>query len=150
LSRPPLKGSQLVVDQTGCGRPVVDLIKAAKLEAKLVPVTITAGLSESHSSDGWHVAKVILISGVQVLLQERRLRFAASLPETPTLVKELQSYRVRVTPAANETFNAREGQHDDLLLAVCLAVWAGQRLAPASRPVLDQTPGAATGNPTLW
>jgi len=27
----------------------------------------------------------------------------------------------------NETFNAREGEHDDLILALALAAWRGER-----------------------
>ena len=45
---------------------------------------------------------------------------------------------MKITAAANETFEARhEGRHDDLVLAVALAVWAGERFlggAAWSRP----------------
>ncbi len=38
------------------------------------------------------------------------------------------SFQVTVTKAANETFAARsERDHDDLLLAVALAAWWGER-----------------------
>ena len=33
----------LVVDYTGCGRPVFDMLVAAELDCTLVPVTITGG-----------------------------------------------------------------------------------------------------------
>jgi hypothetical protein len=47
---------------------------------------------------------------------------------TDTLVRELEDYRVKITPAADETFNAREGAHDDLSLALALAVWVGEQI----------------------
>jgi hypothetical protein len=82
------------------------------------------------------VAKTVLIAGVQVVMQQARMKFA-KLPETELLIKEMQNYRVRVTEAANETFAAREGENDDIVLALALAVWAGERL-----PLLTAAGGA--------
>ena len=40
------------------------------------------------------------------------------------LIKEMQDMRVVVSPAGNEKFGAnREGEHDDLVLAVGLGAW---------------------------
>jgi hypothetical protein len=141
-SNPPLAKAKLVVDGTGVGRPVVDMFRKARLPVDIVPVMITAGSKETHQDGYFHVAKTILISTLQVLLQQRRLQFARSLPETATLVQELQSYRVKVTPAANEVFNAREGAHDDLLLALALACWHGER-SPKQGPFRFQILGTA-------
>jgi hypothetical protein len=44
------------------------------------------------------------------------------------LVKELKAFKVTVTTAGHETFEAwRERDHDDLVLAVALAVWLSDR-----------------------
>jgi len=54
---------------------------------------------------------------------------ATDCPAGCPLLRELQSFRVRVTDAANETFRAwREGDHDDTVLAVAFACWAGERV----------------------
>src|SRR5262249_23934741 len=90
-------------------------------------VVITAGLAQSRVDGYWHVAKAVLISNMKVLLEQGRLKFSRGLPETKTLVRELENYRTKITPAANETWNAREGAHDDLLLAVAISVWLGHR-----------------------
>jgi hypothetical protein len=83
-----------------------------------------------------HVPKKELIATLQVLLQTRRLQIAPSLHDAPILVRELENYRVKISPARNEIFEPwREGQHDDLVLAVALAAWAGERaLPPLYRP----------------
>jgi hypothetical protein len=39
------------------------------------------------------------------------------------LVQELLNFRVKITEAANETFGAGDGEHDDIVLAVALACW---------------------------
>jgi hypothetical protein len=69
-----------------------------------------------------------LVSTLQVLLAALRLQVAPTLAEAPTLVRELLQFQVRVTRAAHETFGTwREGQHDDLLLALALAGWYAER-----------------------
>jgi len=45
------------------------------------------------------------------------------------LVKELENFRVKITVNANETFESwRERDHDDLVLAVAMATWLGERV----------------------
>jgi hypothetical protein len=127
LRRAPLANATLVIDATGVGRPVVDMFRALRLPNRLVAVTITAGQAETFH-DGFHrVSKIIVIHTLQVLLQQRRLRFAQTMAEVPLLIRELQNYRMTITPALNETFNAREGEHDDLILALAIAAWEGER-----------------------
>ena len=65
---------------------------------------------------------------MQVLLQSRRLQVARGLPMASVLVRELETFRVKITSSANETFEAwRERDHDDLVLAVAMAAWVGDR-----------------------
>ena len=72
---------------------------------------------------------------LQVLLQSGRLRIARELEHAETLQKELAAFRVKVTAAGNETFEARrERDHDDLVLAVALAAWLGERQGPTVGP----------------
>jgi hypothetical protein len=129
FAEPPLAGAVLAVDYTGVGRPVLDMLRLAKIKARLVPITITAGSSAAPDDQGgWHIAKGELVSVLQVLLQSRRLKIAASLPEAHVLVKELENFRIKITAAANEVFGAREGQHDDLVLAAGCAAWLGEHI----------------------
>jgi hypothetical protein len=119
---PPLQDSALAVDQTGVGRAVVDLFRAAGIGASLRPFTITHG----ESGKGSTVAKKNLVGAVQVPLQAGRLKIAESLPLAPVLAEELGLFRVKVTASANETFEAwRERDHDDLVLALALALYVG-------------------------
>ena len=135
LRTPPLPGCIFVVDQTGVGRPVVDMLTDAmegRVTCSFVPITITGGHEVTQSDRGQlRVPKKELVAGLQVLLQTRRLKISAGLPEAATLVRELETFRVKVTESAHETFGAwREGQHDDLVLAVALAAWMGERCLP--------------------
>lgn len=132
MGRPPLARCTLAVDQTGVGRPVLDMLRdalrAAGATVTLRPILITAGYQVTSGDDGSvHIPKKELVSLMQVLLQSRRFQVAEELPEAATLVKELVGFQVRITVAANESFGAwREGAHDDLVLSVAMAAWAGE------------------------
>ena len=67
--------------------------------------------------------KLQLIGGVQALLHEGRLQIKQSLPDAETLVKELRDFRIRYSNSGHLSFGAREGKHDDLVLALAIAVW---------------------------
>lgn len=127
-----LRSAPVVVDQTGVGRAVVDLLQRTPGIAWVVPVTITGGQTVTTAADGgWHVPKKELVTCLQLLLQNRRLQVAQALPDAAVLVRELQNFRVRITVHAHETFGAwREGEHDDLVLAVALACWWAERHPP--------------------
>jgi hypothetical protein len=127
VKTPPLRGGTLILGTTLVGRPVVDLFRQAKPPVKIHPLVVTAGQGEGWANGGYHVGKIVLISGVQVLLQQRQLRFAQSLPDTAILLKELQSYRFKPPPAPSEIYDPRESQQDDLVLALALACWWGER-----------------------
>lgn len=126
LNTEPLKGnSHLVADATGVGVPVVDILRQAGLSP--IPVLITGGDSVSTSGVFWRAPKRDLVALLQVLLQSGRLKIAEGLPEARTLINELLAFKVKITVSANDTYGVwREGVHDDLVLAVALAVWWGQ------------------------
>jgi hypothetical protein len=76
-----------------------------------------------------YVPKRDLVSVVQVALQTERLKIASALPEAEALVRELQNFQVKISlDTAHDSYGAwRDGTHDDLVLAVALAVWCGTR-----------------------
>lgn len=126
----PLWGNaRLVVDATGVGRPVVDLLRQADLGCVLTPVVITGGSVVTRDGSWYFVPKKDLVASAQVALQSRRLRIAEGLDQARVLVEELLNYRVRVSVATgHESFDTwREGVHDDLVLALALAVWQAGR-----------------------
>jgi len=125
----------LVVDATGVGRGVVDFLRQAGLWP--VPVNVHAGRESTVDALGYHnVPKRLLVGVAQVLLQDRRLRFAPSLPHIKTLEEELLKFEVKITEAGTDVYGAwREGAHDDLVFALCLATWYGAYRAPAGEPL---------------
>jgi hypothetical protein len=122
---------RLAVDGTGVGRPVVDLLNAARPGCVVMAVNITSGLKQTCEGGYYGVPKRDLILGLQVLLQRGFLRIAAGLEHGPDLVKEMAAMQMKVSPSGHEQFAAwREGTHDDLVLAVALACWNAQNAYP--------------------
>ena len=119
----------LVVDATGIGGPVVDMLRHAQLGCELSAVTITGGEHQSGNGYEYSVPKQDLIAGVQVLLELGQLRFARRLPEAASLVRELVDVRMTSTTPGRVRIGADGcGQHDDLVMALSLACWrAGRR-----------------------
>src|SRR5262249_36394985 len=70
-----LSGPALVVDQTGVGHAVVDMLAHAlrgQVSCLFFPVTLTAGHAVTGGEDGvLHVPKKELVGTLQVLLQTR-------------------------------------------------------------------------------
>lgn len=143
LQAPALRGALLVVDQTGVGKAVVDMLHDTLLhqvDALFCPVLLTAGVGSGQSETGFmEIAKKELVGVLQVLLQTQRLQLARSLPDVPLLVKELENFRAKVSLVKTDPLESwREGQHDDLVFAVGLAAWAGEQGLPALHdPVED-------------
>ena len=141
---PDHKRLKIVVDRTGCGRPVVDLMRKEKLS--VIPVTITAGGSVTGGvHGGYNVPKRELVSNLAIIFQAGRLKISRALPEAAQLVEELQNFKIKVTLAGNDTYEAwRESDHDDLVLAAAMAAWYGEkktysilRLPPMPRPPVE-------------
>jgi hypothetical protein len=147
FATPPLANSKLIVDQSAVGKPVLDLLRQAKMRAKINSITITAGHKSSWDDGGWLVPKKDLVGTLQVLLQAQRIKVAPTLPEAQMLVQELTNFKAKVPTAASDMLGDwREGQHDDLVLAVAIAAWAGERSPPASmiRPYVFEFRGGGS------
>jgi hypothetical protein len=78
----PLAESPVVVDQTGVGRAVVDML--CQTIGWVVPVTITGGHAGTVAENrSFHVPKKELVISLQVVIQSRRLRIARGLQGGP-------------------------------------------------------------------
>jgi hypothetical protein len=127
--REPLRSSKprLAIDQTGVGAAVVDMFKQGRINADLKPVLIHGG-DHAVDEDGiWRVPKRELVGVTQVSLQTGRLKIAADLPDAAVLQSELQNFQVSISESGFDSYEARTGKHDDLVLSLAIALWIGNR-----------------------
>jgi hypothetical protein len=125
---------ELIVDATGVGVGVVEMLKDRGLGYRAV--SITGGISETGGGGTYHVPKRNLVSRAVAPFEGRRLRIARSMSLVPELVKELENFKVKVNlQTAHDSYEAwRESDHDDLVLALALACWWAEK-----RPALRVT-----------
>jgi len=133
---PPLSGRcALVADATGVGAPVVEMLRDAGLGCELSAVTLTSGDHESSRRQNgftwYNVPKKDVFGELLVLLERNELRIPTRLKETGSLVRELSDIRLTRTETGTARLGAdQSGQHDDLAMALALALWKGRKTSP--------------------
>jgi hypothetical protein len=125
MALPAYQDVDLIVDATGVGRPVAERMEEEGLLP--IPVIITGGSNESHEPRdwSWRVPKKNIVTVAQICLG----RDILEMPSGHTLIEqvkhELRTFKRKKNPETqNESFEAgRESDHDDLVFALCLALW---------------------------
>jgi hypothetical protein len=123
---------RMIVDYTGVGRPVVDLL--LENDINLIALTITSGHG-AHWKFGREVTvpKKELVSSVQVVLQNYRLKVASDIKHLEDLKKEFLNFKARINSRANTQFSASSGYHDDIVMSIALATWYGEHATRRGR-----------------
>ena len=85
----------VVMDATGVGAAVVDLMKREGPRGRLVALTITAAGEAHESGSGWNVSRTELVSGLQVMLQQGRLKVARMTTGWKAFREEMTGLRVK-------------------------------------------------------
>jgi hypothetical protein len=109
---------------------VVEMLRGAGLGCEITAVSITGGERESRRAGLWvSVPKRDLIAGVQMALDHGELRIAGKLKERGALVRELMDVRMTAGPGTGRVRFGADGygEHDDLVIALALAVWRARR-----------------------
>ncbi len=116
-----------VVDYTGVGRPVVDMLRR-RLHGGVKAVTISGANAVTEPSPYEVVVpKRDLIGALEVVLQTHRLVIVDGLQGTADLRAELVAFQFELSQRGHDTYEAASGHHDDLVLALSLAVWHAEK-----------------------
>lgn len=116
---------ECVIDRSGVGAAAVELFRERGVRP-LVEVTIVGGDAVTERADDGRImmGKVHMITRMRVQHEQRRLDVPRS--EMGRLfADELRDFRGDRTPAGNQTFSARSGAHDDVLIAAALSTGTG-------------------------
>ncbi len=134
----------LAVDEGGVGKAVRDIlvkeigegVERGRPHVRFLPVTVTGGTATTVGQGWIHTPKKDLISAGLVAYQNGILR-VGDLRHRDTLENELKNYRLRQNIATGHaSFEPlRAGQHDDILFAVCLGVWAWETATPKKKHI---------------
>ncbi len=147
----------LVIDHTGCGRPVFDMFKAAGLP--VVGITLTSGektiqlmtktIRGLKPRQEFRCPKITVISSLNICMQKRLLVIPKTLENVDILVAELKDFEAQAKSTGHVSFNAREGSHDDVLMSLALGCWwwlhREKYMIVRTRPMARVLEGAAGG-----
>lgn len=118
----------IMLDVTGVGRGLFD--EFTRCGVITTAVTIVAGEDFSIVPDSFeheiHVGKKALIGRLNVLLEGKRIGYDKGSKMGKKLKDELHRFLIRVNKNATAIFEAQSGFHDDLVIALALAVWRGK------------------------
>ena len=115
----------IYIDSTGVGRPVVDEFQAKGVD--VFPVTILAGDSVTIEGREIHAGKLALIARLDVLLADGRITWDGSTKEGKQLTSELHRFQLKVSQSGSLQLEAERNTHDDLVIALALAVFRKPR-----------------------
>lgn len=112
---------ELVLDLTGVGRGVADMLA----EVKPVRVSIHGGQTVTNSDMQYNVPKRDLIAALVVEFEGQTIKIASSLELGAVLAQEALNLKAKITQTGHTELAAdwRTNEHDDLALALACAVW---------------------------
>ena len=120
------RDGKLIMDATGVGEPIADMLKDRGLRPVTVKIT---GSMEVVQRGAWayHVPKRDLVSALHALVQSGKLKVSKTLKYADVLYSELENYNYKINKnTGRDTYEAMvESIHDDLVTAVALAAWYG-------------------------
>jgi hypothetical protein len=131
---------ELLVDKTGVGVAVTDLLKERRL--RFTSITITGmGQKITYAGKGaYNVPKMDLVAALEVPFHKGMLKVAEGLRLWPTLREELLNFRRKQnTRTSHVSFEHwRETDQDDLVLPAALTCWGATRRRTALRLVTNE------------
>ena len=108
----------LIVDATGVGAAVMDLLRRTRLPGALVGIVITGGTQPGHgyARDMNIVSRTELLTKLQIAVEEGRFTIARGCRETQRLISELAELKAD---------GGKSPKGDDLAFATALAIYWG-------------------------
>lgn len=128
-----------ILDATGLGAPICELVEKALPSADVKRVYITGGINTIKADyNEYHVPKGQLISGLMAAFDSKSIYMTRRSKEIDQIKNELAKFQIHITEAGRDVFDDRgKGHHSDLVIALALAVWAADY-------------DGYTGGPLIW
>jgi hypothetical protein len=114
-----------LVDYTGVGRPVVDMLREQQIN--VIAINTTGGIfSNWKSGIEVSVPKKDIVTSLKATLESNRLQIIDSLTNYSLIIQEFVNFTEKKNEFANLQFEAKYGYHDDIVMSIGLAIWYGE------------------------
>lgn len=131
MLKEPLRGrARLVIDASGLGRVVSDLLFEQRVEHHAIQMTV--GQNWVKKDRYVNVGKTLLLETLSLLFATGDLTFAHDLPLRGDILAELETFQLELTAAGNQiiTQGKSGAHHGDLAIALAAACFASENLLP--------------------
>lgn len=110
----PKTNGTLLIDATGNGHTVVELMRRENHGLRLNPVCISSGRTAKHLKDSYlSIPRSDLLMRLKLLFERRQIQIDRSAPGVEILQRELIHFETA----------GHQQEHDDLVMALALATW---------------------------
>ena len=135
ITSPPV----FILDVCGVGRAIADMLTAAGV--KSIGIQLTGGETATRDGDTWRVSKSFVVGKFLGAWDEGRVLMPSKASFLNLFRTELLAFRGEMSSQGRARFEAAQGEHDDLIMAVAQAVWwAESRPKPQPLIVIPQIP----------
>lgn len=131
MLKEPLRGrARLVIDASGLGRVVSDLLFEQGVEHHAIQMTV--GQNWVQKDRYVNVGKTLLLETLSLLFATGDLTFAHDLPLREDILAELETFQLETTAAGNQVITQGKSgaHHGDLAIALAAACFASEHLLP--------------------
>ena len=124
VTSPPV----FVLDIGGVGMAIKDMMTAATV--KTVGIQYTGGATVSRDGDNWHVSKSFIVGKFLAAWDEGRVLMPSNASFLDMFQRELRAFRGEMSAQGRAKFEASQGEHDDLVMAVAQGIWFAEHNKP--------------------
>ena len=110
MARMPSSSCNLVVDESGPGVPVVEMMRAAGMGCAICGYTITNGAAATGSS----VPRAEIVTRVQLMLEQEELEIAEGCRDAAAIEREMTYLQLS---------GKASGENDDIAMGLALVCW---------------------------
>ncbi|MGZ7132928.1 MAG: phage terminase large subunit family protein [Halobacteriota archaeon] len=118
-----------VLDATGVGEGVCELVEKKLPHADVYRVYLTGGISPviDHASREIRLPKNQLVSTLLAVFDSDHIYISSHAKEIAAMIEELDNFEIRISDEGRDQFGAKTGSHDDLVCALGIACYCGER-----------------------
>ncbi len=115
-----------ILDATGVGVAVKDMFRTKGIRPKAV--TITNGEAFTRVGPEYHVGKARLIGKFLGAFDSGKVQVNPNMPIWPAVEREMLAFRAEMSTQGRVKLEAEQGENDDMLFALAMAVWYGEEI----------------------
>jgi hypothetical protein len=128
-----------ILDSTGLGGPICELVEEKLPLADIRRVYITGGINVNIAHDDpheYHWPKNQLISGLLAAFDSGIIKLTRQSKEIDAVIDELSNFEIKISEEGRDSYNAAPSKHDDLVVALALAVAFASLDGDSSGPMI--------------